>query len=132
MSNKKDEALKLALECVMAWDRGCDRDPYWRDIEAAVTAIKEALAEQPAQQQEPVGWLESPYGEFRANPLHKTAFPSSLLSWKIPLYTTPPPRKSWVGLTADDIKGLCANNSPSTQDVGLCRLVERYLKEKNT
>ena len=43
--SKEREALKLALECVEAWDRGCDRDPYWRDIEAAVTAIKEALAE---------------------------------------------------------------------------------------
>ena len=79
----KTEALKLALECVEAWDRGCDRNTYWRDIEAAVTAIREALAhapevreqpaqtatytcgvcgvsmqmEQPAQQQEPVAWL---------------------------------------------------------------------------
>jgi hypothetical protein len=40
----KDEALKLALECIEAWDRGCSHNDYWRDIEAAITAIKQALA----------------------------------------------------------------------------------------
>jgi len=40
----KDEVLKLALACVEAWDRGCDRDAYWRDIDECVAAIKEALA----------------------------------------------------------------------------------------
>jgi hypothetical protein len=41
----------------------------------------------------PVGWLESPDGAFRANPLYKIQFPSSLLSWQLPLYTAPPQRK---------------------------------------
>jgi hypothetical protein len=43
----KNEALKLALECIEAWDRGCSHDDYWRDIEDAITAIKEALAQPP-------------------------------------------------------------------------------------
>ena len=47
--NKKDEALKLALECIEAWDRGCNASDYWRDRFDAITAIREALAEQPAQ-----------------------------------------------------------------------------------
>lgn len=47
--SKTQEALKLALECVEAWDRGCNPDLYWRDIEAAITAIREALAEQPKE-----------------------------------------------------------------------------------
>lgn len=42
------------------------------------------------------------------------------------------PKREWQGLTTDDIKGLCANNIPSTRDIGLCRLVEKFLKEKNT
>ena len=45
------------------------------------------------EQDVPVGWLESPDGAFRANPLYKNQFPSSLLSWQVPLYTTPPQRK---------------------------------------
>jgi hypothetical protein len=40
-----------------------------------------------AAQQAPVGWLESPHGAFRANPLYKIQFPSSLLSWQIPVFT---------------------------------------------
>jgi hypothetical protein len=40
--------------------------------------------------------------------------------------------KPWVGLTPDDIRGLCANTIPSTWDISLCRLVEKFLKEKNT
>ena len=43
--SKQIEALKLALECIEAWGRGCDRDHYWRDIEAATNAIREALAD---------------------------------------------------------------------------------------
>lgn len=38
---------------------------------------------------EPVGWLESPHGAFRANPLYKIDFPSQLLEWRVPLYTAP-------------------------------------------
>ena len=41
----------------------------------------------------PVGWLESPDGVFRANPLYKIQFPSSLLSWQVPLYMALPQRK---------------------------------------
>ena len=48
----KDEALKMALECIEAWDRGCDRDAYWRDIEKATEAIKASLTQ---PEQEP--WL---------------------------------------------------------------------------
>ena len=58
--SKEREALKMALECVEAWDRGCDRDPYWRDIEAAVTAIKEALAEQHAAEPVAVQMFRTP------------------------------------------------------------------------
>lgn len=35
---------------------------------------------------EPVGWLESPHGAFRANPLYKIQFPSQLLSWQVPVF----------------------------------------------
>lgn len=48
--SKKDEALKLALECIEAWDRGGNASDYWRDRFDAITAIRAALAEQPAQQ----------------------------------------------------------------------------------
>jgi hypothetical protein len=44
-------------------------------------------------EQEPVGWLESPHGAFRANLLYKLEFPSQLLAWSVPLFAAPPQRK---------------------------------------
>jgi hypothetical protein len=50
------------------------------------------------QEQEPVAWLESPYGSIRANTTMRFQFPPQSLKWKIPLYTHPP-RREWRGLT---------------------------------
>lgn len=73
----KDEALKLALEALeesrnaLAWfydsypqdvtKKGNELLPH---VETVLTAIREALAEQPAQQQEPVDKSGSPCPEF--------------------------------------------------------------------
>ena len=105
----KDDALKLALHHI---ENGAHNR---RDIRHV---IREALAEQPAQQQEPTGnekamadllrtdvqtyrrfkqweksqqqepvaWMEAPYGAIRANPLYKLLVPQST-AWSIPLYT---------------------------------------------
>lgn len=84
-----------------------------RLMDKAIIALKAALAEpvqepitrlfgtlpvHDAQQAEPeeqmpVGWLESPHGAFRADPLYKMQFPSQILQWQIALYAAPPQRK---------------------------------------
>jgi hypothetical protein len=51
---------------------------------------------------EPVGWFESPDGEFRANPLYKIKFPSKLLSWQVPLYMALPEQEP-VALVIDGV-----------------------------
>jgi len=78
-------------------------DPDWDRVKALEESLREHMAEiqrlkalraalaQP--EQEPVGWLESPHGAFRANLLYKLEFPSQLLAWSVPLYTHPPQRK---------------------------------------
>ena len=106
----------------------------------------------------PVGWLESPDGEFRANPLYKIKFPSSLLSWQVPLYMalpeqepvalvidgvlvkselpekytghlyTTPPQRTWVALTTADRKEI---ERQSVYVEGAIRMTEAKLKEKN-
>lgn len=50
----------------------------------------------------PVGWLESPDGVFRANPLYKIKFPSKLLSWQVPLYMALPEQEP-VALVIDGV-----------------------------
>ena len=54
----------------------------------------------------PVGWLESPDGVFRENPLYKIKFPSKLLSWQVPLYMALPQRKplQFAGLSITEIR----------------------------
>jgi hypothetical protein len=51
---------------------------------------EDEMREQPEQ---PVAWLESPYGSIRMNTTMRFQFPPQSLKWKIPLYTHPPQRK---------------------------------------
>jgi len=114
----KDEVLKLALE---ALDQSVDT--YFEKRDAAITAIKEALAQ---PEQEPVAWAyvnsddeceqieyctESPMPEFE------------------PLYRAPP-RRAWVGLTDEEIQECLQGLPTQTIDV-YARRIEAKLKEKN-
>ena len=125
----KDEALKLALEALENLQGLCtDAEDGW--VEAvtiwtpeAITAIREALAEQPAQRK-PVAWKDKTYGN-----LHHQDFGNS-----IPLYTSPPANanagKPWVGLT-DDERGQIINANFGTGLWSMAKDVEAKLKEKN-
>jgi hypothetical protein len=77
------EALNWYAECAMVSDKAAD----------AASALRAAL-EQPEQ---PVAWLESPYGSIRMNTTMRFQFPPQSLKWKIPLFTHPP-RREWRGL----------------------------------
>ena len=124
MTDKKTEALKLALESL-------ENLPEMCGIEEAITAIREALTEQPAQQQEPVAWYHA-----EKYKTHFTSIPSEDLIesgyWK-PLYTPPPANanagKTWVGLT-DDERADVADISDCFEEV--VDATEAKLKEKNT
>jgi hypothetical protein len=74
---------------------------YHCDRPECIKAQRDELRERLAQPEQdvpatrfgnmgPVGWFESPDGAFRANPLYKIQFPSSLLSWQVPLYMALP------------------------------------------
>lgn len=121
--NKQTEALKLALECIEAWDRGGNASDYWRDRFDAITAIREALADsalermaenarelgldyEAAQQQEPVAYsytsrITGAQG-FSHHPMPRFIDSES---WDIqPLYTSQPASKP---LTDEQIEELC-------------------------
>ena len=84
------------------------------------------MAEQPAQQQEPVAWVRE----------HKLPLaPEDAFSWvktflhKTPLYTSPQPSKPWVELTADEMVGLVKKYRDAP--VALVAATETKLREKN-
>ena len=113
----KDEALKLAMEALEGADQiDCD-------MQAAITAIKEALA----QEQEPVAW-----GVFEGN-LHDMFFSPSEAQEMAdlkgthaevrPLYTTPPQRKP---LTDEDIERIVREARVGEHGIGytIARAIE--------
>ena len=152
----KDEALKLALE---ALEEAHYKIEHKQDVvkrEQAITAIKEALANEALEKmaenarelgldyepaQEPVAWM------FQHNETGRMSYvsndglhnPTTFIEMNpryalvCPLYTTPPQR-TWVGLTEEEIKRLGDLDLDSNY-FGLwydfARAIEAKLKAKN-
>jgi len=132
----KDEALDLALEALECFDYPAHDDDV-NKIEAAITAIKQARS---APVQEPVAWINVEKRTFEWNGPVLWNTPTVAVLDKIPLYTTPPAQRQWVGLTDEEInKTPCELYAPDqggmTMEEGLqvyARAIEAKLKEKNT
>ena len=133
-----ERALKLALEALEESKTNNDTMEFHDRKNKAITAIREALAEQPAQpQQEPVAyavyhrmggskslhWPEQHSPEGDANEYQL-----------LPLYTSPPTlslaQRTWVGLTDEEIEKIW--NSGVRAFFLLARAIEAKLKEKNS
>ena len=165
---KKDEALKLALEALEYIHEGANNQgPHtgisWRCVskkaEPAITAIREALAEQPAQQQEPVALPEKIY-EFVPTPepvkwhhpecegqciaclieqVVQEAYGSQGLGYLQRHLTPPPASKPWVGLTDEEIaaidgvemKYIGTGEYVIEGEYEFARAIEAKLREKN-
>ena len=137
MSTKQTEALNLALEALedlYAEQNGAPlwkRQEHWQaamdKAEAAMPAIREALAEQPAQQeQEPFCYHDGRNIVGKEFADHSDVFP---------LYTSPPASKPWVGLTQEDMYEIGEfKNTHGYVPTGFKRLaaaIEAKLREKN-
>ena len=121
-----EKAARLALEAL-----DCIYSPlHVREINkvgAAMSALREALAEQPApvpeaHKQEPVGYFSvNDYGRWEENEG----------TYGEPLYTAPP--KQWVGLTDEEINSVCYKRdwTASWTNTSFARAIEAKLKEKN-
>lgn len=152
----KDEALKLALK--KAFDLG---KRYWQQVNSDFTSqwrksdvtlasfnqlvedtIREALAEQPAQQQEPVAYVDGDEAHRRI--LWEPSQAAFDLAVGTKIYTHPPvidksaairiatalgwePKREWVGLTGHEQKALMSMN---VRDAVF--KAEQMLKERNT
>lgn len=143
--NKQTEALKLALEALEDYVE--EYGPHEKDSGAAyaITAIREALAEQPAQQQEPVAWqilngvchagirsTEDLAKEAAAGMQKTHDLGGSLAAFHVrPLYTSPPASKPWVGLTQQDIDIAFDDTQEGGGFNEFARAIEAKLREKN-
>lgn len=130
--SKQTEALKLALgymDGTLVTDHltGYERKRY------VMEAIREALAEQPAQQQEPVAWWPEPRDsntEYPPSDWYAEGWNDCLNEcWEAHQHhTSPPASKPWVGLTNQELIDLTAIYSGAP----LYCAIEAKLKEKNT
>jgi len=125
-----EKAARLALEAL-----DCIYSPlHVREINkvgAAMSALREALAEQPApvpeaHKQEPVGYFSvNDYGRWEENEG----------TYGEPLYTAPP-KKQWVGLTEEEREFLLHQAlrfyDTNAQLLSFIKTVEEKLKDKNT
>ena len=84
-------------------------------------AIREALAEQPARQQEPV-CDKDPQGCWSVR----------CQLGKVCKNTIPPASKPWVGLSTDEIYDMYNEPRSDAEMVEFARAIEAKLKEKNT
>ena len=110
----KDEALRMALEALEGADQiDCD-------MQAAITAIKEALG----QTQKPLAWISTG----PASMIHWTADKPAYGDDWVPLYTTPPQR-TWVGLTYEEKREIRYSHMNSAEFI---EFIEAKLKDKNT
>ena len=130
------EAMKLALDMLneIADDVYCDQK-----LEGVITALRQALAQ---PEQEPVAWISDSPTKGNGKQLHWTKSEAWRWSSNItPLYTAPP-KKEWVGLTADEIWKCNKAKSGSAVEFHICvehqnvldfaEAIEAKLKEKNT
>jgi len=132
----KDEALDLALEALEQIDSAMPFPVGSR----AITAIKQALAAQPAPVQEPVGYLEIDDIESQREYPHNCR---NVNLWHeggqgmAAIYTTPPAQRQWVGLTDDEMKDALLSVDAETKRLppGMKAFAQAILaksKENNT
>ncbi len=150
--SKKDEALKLALELL---DKQWQCTQVWSLEEAQDVAdnIREALAEQPAQQ-EPVAWRNAAIrvGEDLSSVGPDGYYEMTAAQWldwamaqeprgKTSLNVPPANAnagKPWVGLTDEEIEEAASiafygymTDKNDDQDQAFARAIEAKLREKN-
>ena len=127
MTDKKTEALKLALEALEVATTPLAKDR--QEVLLAQAAIREALADQPAQQQEPVAVVKAlPMGHNQSDMHYAECqhLPVGTL-----LYTSPPASKPWVGLTQQDINIAFDDTQEGGGFDDFARAIETKLREKN-
>ena len=129
----KDEAMKLAREALELHGKQYPHmvKGYCLD---AITALREALAEQPAQQ-EPVTWGVD-WG--KAGDISCVSIIKRLPDGRIEVvaveyapysYTSPPAQRTWVGLTDEEKHEIRYSHMTSAEFI---EFIEAKLKEKNT
>ena len=121
-------ALKLALEALEVATTPLARDR--QEVLRAQAALREALAEQPAQQ-EPVAWAHKEGLESIKN-FDASIYANGGFDDAVPLYTSPPAQREWQGLTDEEVVNRANAEVFAEAFARGVAWAELKLKEKNT
>ena len=146
----KDEALKLAMECL----DGVWRGDYSGNAKEVITAIKEALANEALEkmaenarelgldyepEQEPVAWRAKNFYENQEGWFYAEWHQDGLTPQVAELLYATPPQRTWVGLTDGEVdKMILLMGFPPdwiTENAivkNIVRNLEAKIKEKNS
>ena len=123
------EAMKLALEALEnSWTEPGNKQ--YEIEKEAITALREALAEQPAQQ-EPAFYRDKEGVLMTPDQARLFGFDLNYLQ---ALYTSPPAQRTWVGLTDQQIDALRLATGYAAgleRFTVIAQAIEAKLKEKN-
>jgi len=125
--NAKEELTKLLME---SYDQGVKDG-----LETSLQLVKERLAQ---PEQEPVAWVCEGFSSDEKHGIDYWQGDVDDLPIGTQLYTTPPPQRTWVGLTAEEIQAFDTWHDNREEEVGWCNpseivaYIEARLKEKNT
>ena len=150
----KEEVLKLALEALSSGEDIQIGSVVWTEydsslVQEAITAIKEALAEQPAQQEwklvpvKPTEEMLKAMDECSTEGYDERLYAGHAASvYMAAVDVAPtPPQRTWFGLTDEEISNLWswsmtreAELTATTQQHAFARAIEAAhgIKEKNT
>ena len=129
----KDTALRMAIEVFDMYGNKMNSAFADEAYQACKDALEQPTAEQSSLVQEPSAWLY--YHNRMVEPLvlefeepDTTKQFESDVTWKKPLYTTPPSRE-WVGLSGEEIKDI--EYEYAYASIGFARAIEAKVREKN-
>jgi len=130
--NTLREAAQQALEAL----EYAHKDGFWREQSNAIAALKAAL-EQPEQDEAPAAWMFQHEETGRMNYVSNDGYDATgrflemnpRYALVCALYTYPPPRREWRGLTDEVIADLWHQNGGFHHH--FARAVERWLRGKD-
>lgn len=92
-------------------------------------AVEAAKRQAVAEQVQPVAWTT---GFYAGHCVIRAADPAAILPIGVALYTAPPPRQPWVGLTDEEVMDSWEEIRDGDWAPDFYAVIEAKLKEKNT
>jgi len=130
---RADERARMVEQEPVAWEQFYPEMGKPKLAYLPPTESPENACYIPPAQQKPVAWYDSKTGWTDFHPFKPARKPSAPDAEWLPLYTSPPAQRTWVGLTESEKSAALYDKDGMTLDYeDYAEALEAKLKEKNT